>query len=208
MTDDPVKPMPGTAASQMADESQASLVSTRDELDSVNTKGIKLSQSARDNILMGINDSSESLSSYGDNQEDAPTTGAARATSQAAYTDPLSSTSEAPAFAPIGSAASGINQPKRTSRFFGGGDKGGSSKLAQVMDSADMETPKAEKGDPLAKKGAQLAVPGNQDSLSRAATQEDDKSDALSGGSSSQPQRPGAMRRLTSRIKRTISSKG
>lgn len=204
---DPVVPKPGTEASQMADDSQASLISTRDELDSVNTKGIKLSQSARDNILSGINDSSESLSLYGDNQEEAaPTTGAARATSQAAYTDPLSSTSEAPAFAPIGSAASGIAQPKRTSRFFGGGG-GGSSKLTQVMDSADMETPKAEKGDPLAKKGAQLAVPGNNDSLSRAATQEDDKSDALSGGSG-QAQRPGAMRRLTSRIKRTISSKG
>lgn len=196
---EPVRP--GIEASQMADESQTSLVSTRDELDSVNTKGIKLSSLTRDDILSGINDSSESLSLYGDQAEqESPTTTGAPSTSQASKQSiPTISTT------PAAGAAGSIQQPKRGSRFFGGGGADTkTSKLSQVMESADMETPKAEKGDPLAKKGAAMLGDGGELSQASTAKDEDGKSDVLSAGSGG---RPGALRRLTSRLKRTISSK-
>lgn len=153
---------------------------------------ICLDEGLRDTILSQLNDSSESLALYSNNpsQESLGSLPASAKASKTKLTQiPVSPQSERP----------------------------GPSRLAQVVQSSDIPTPAAtEQPNPLEQKGilGQNALTPTPSSATPAASNAGLTPSTSREGASmletgeGKKQRPGAMRRLTSKIKKSISSKG
>jgi hypothetical protein len=158
---------------------------------------IHLDANLRDKILSQLDDSSESLPLPSDN----------------ATQDSLaSSTTSAKA-----------SKPQLTEMLAPPQNEGpGPSRLSQVVQSSDIPTPAAtEPPDPLAQQGAlrqdnltpmpRSATPTGSSAGLTPTTSEGDTSmskEETAGDGEEKKKRPGAMRRITTRIKSTISSKG
>ena len=167
--------------------SRTSLDSTMDDYNR-----IRLDDNLRDTILSQLNDSTESLALYSNNpsQESLHALTSSAKGSKTKFTQiTVSPPTEGP----------------------------GPSRLAQVVQSSDIPTPApTDQPNPLEQKGAlvQNALTPTPTSTTRAnsnagLTPSTSKEGAsVSENGEGKKQRPGTMRRLTSRIKKSISSKG
>lgn len=180
----------------MPNESRASVDSTSSHESHGEYNRIHLESSFRDKIIAQFeDDSTDSLP--------LPVTVAEDSLSSSPSTAPASKSTPQAVLPPLSTSP-----PQK--------HKAAPSRLSQVVQSSDIPTPKASQvGDPFDKgkspetptaSNAELTLtptPTNsKGNLSKVVTAED------SEGKSPKEGRPGTMRRLTSRIKKTISSKG
>lgn len=171
-------------ATDLPDDSRASVDS---DMSLGEYNRIRLDESFRDKILAEFNDSVESLPLPVNMSEDSPSTSPPQKPAPQQNLSPLQTSPPA-------------SKAKAPSR------------LNQVVQSSDIPTPKASQlNDPFNRKSLDTPTGSNdvtstptssKGNLSKISTAED------TDGKSPKEGRPGPMRRITSKIKRTISSKG